>query len=372
MRDRGHRKGPPAGALAALALALLALLGHGCVDTTLPDLSGQLGGGPTDGPYCSPVDIDDFPPESLRVHVIDVGQGDAIWVQTPWYNDQQTDSLDILIDAGPPGGENFSPGGDVIVSYMGRRGLLPGDKIDTLIVTHAHQDHYGGVPVVAGNYDILRYVDPGFTAGSQGFLDARASVGTVSAAYPAVPALAPSLFEEIDVFGPFVPASLIWGADTPPSGNAANPSNSDVNNTSVAVQLEWAGRKVLLLGDLEAEVEQELVAAHDAGEISLASSVVKVGHHGSSTSSTAAFVERVFAFADSNSWAVISSGRQSFGGTQLPAESTVERLRELLPRYHVLSTENRDEDKSSTEEHGDDHVMITISPDGLVRACYAQ
>ena len=69
-------------------------------------------------------------------------------------------------------------------------------------------------------------------------------------------------------------------------------------------------------------------------------------------------------------WAVISSGRKSFGGTHLPSAGTVARLQEHLQPYHLLSTENGDENRSEGEEHNDDHVLVTIGPNGEVRACY--
>ena len=105
---------------------------------------------------------------------------------------------------------------------------------------------------------------------------------------------------------------------------------------------------------------------------SLASHVLKVGHHGSSTSSSPAFLAEVFPVEEPGRWAVISSGRQSFGSATLPADDTVERLSDKLSPYHLLSTQNRDEDKSAGQEHGDDHVVFTLSADGNVTACYAK
>lgn len=125
------------------------------------------------------------------------------------------------------------------------------------------------------------------------------------------------------------------------------------------------------MGDLEAEVENELVIAHDSGEIDLRSAVLKVAHHGSSGASTPAFLDRVFPSIQPSHWAVISSGRQSFSGTTLPTEQTLNRLRERLAENRVLSTQNGDEAKEPGKEHNDDHILVRISSDGQVRACYA-
>ena len=73
-----------------------------------------------------------------------------------------------------------------------------------------------------------------------------------------------------------------------------------------------------------------------------------------------------------NRWAVISSGRQSFGSdVTLPTPETVERLTDRLSEYHLLSTANRDEEKEVGDEHDDDHVIFTITAEGTVTGCYA-
>lgn len=363
----------------AVAVALALVAGApGCVDTSIPDLSRELGEGRTDGPFCSPEVLSNFPPEELRIHLIDVGQGDAIWIQTPYYDTQSLETRNILIDAGPSGSvPGTSPGGDVIVNYMLSNGMVVGELLDAMVITHAHEDHYGGAARVASTFEIARYVDAGFDAGSTGFLSARGACeadvrrlgGKISS--PAVPELVPRLFADTDLFGPYVDAQLLWAAKTPPSGNISNPSGTDINNTSVAFSIRWGFKQVLLLADLEKEVEAALIAAHDGGEISLTSNVLKVAHHGSSSSSTRGFLARVFPSANNETWAVISSGRRSFGGVTLPTTETLGALTDTLLPNHILSTENRDDIKTSGTEHGDDHILVRITSDGRVEACYA-
>lgn len=363
---------------AALAVALGAPLVGGCVDTTLPDLSEQLGTGPTDGPYCTPEVIDGFPPDTLKIHVIDVGSGDAIWVQTPYTASADLESLDILIDTGSAGSiPGTPPGGATVVDYLLAHGMALGDQIDALIITHGHEDHYGGVPAVTASFDVAAWVDPGFIPPSNGFGGVRAqALGKVDALggralSPAVPAVADRLFQPTTLFGPLVDATLLWAADEPPSGNTTNPTGTDINDTSVCLSLSWLGRRVLLMGDAEAEVEEALVAAADAGEVSLEASVLKAGHHGSDTSTTQPFFDRVFSHPDANSWAVISSGTRAYGGVLLPSDAVVERLGAGLERYHVLSTQNRDQGKAGDESQGDDNIIITVDAEGQVQACYA-
>jgi len=350
----------------------------GCVDTRLPDLSADYGPERTAAAYCTTDVLASFPPEELRIHIIDVGQGDAIFVQTPWFDDRFAESRSVLVDAGPSGGvEGTVDGGAVVTNYLLSQGLQFGDILHALVVTHAHDDHFGGVATVFAAFEVGAYVDPGFAGGSQSFLATRAlaedRVRSVNGriARPAVPALAPAVFRAVDLFGPMVKATLIWAASTPLGGDADHPTSTDVNNTSVAFALQWGGRQVLLLGDVESLVEAQLVAAHDAGEINLQSAFIKVAHHGSESSSSAAFLARVFPRAGNEDWAVISSGRRTFGGgSTLPAVGTLARLKGALEPYHVLSTENGDGDKAPGTEHNDDHILVRIQADGLIEACY--
>lgn len=361
-----------------MALCVSPILGApGCVDTSIPDLSRELGEGRTDGPFCNPEDLNFFPPEELRIHLIDVGQGDAIWVQTPYYTSMFLESKNVLIDAGPSGNvPGTSPGGAVVVDYLLRNGIDVGGRIHAFVATHAHEDHYGGLVQVLSSFEIERYVDSGFDANSPGFISARSSAqaevsrlsGLVSS--PAIPELVPRLYSQTTLFGEYVSADVVWGVDVPPSGNTSSPSGTDINNTSVAFAIRFANQQMLLMADLESEVEGRLMSAHDAGEISLTSAVLKVAHHGSSSSSTRPFLARVFPVKSDQNWAVISSGRRSFGGTTLPTEETLQNLTEVLTANHLLSTENRDDIKGSGTEHADDHILVRITSDGSVRACY--
>lgn len=330
----------------------------------------------TDGPTCGATVLSSFPKNELRVHLIDVGQGEAIFVQTPW-RDSPDESLSVLVDAGPsdvmPGA---SPGGEVVVAHLLAAGLEEGDVLDALVITHAHDDHFGGVERVAESFGIARYADPGFTAGSSGFIAARKAAREHVEEHdghmhvPAIGELVPRVFSDSDLFGPLVDATILWAADKPPSGRTTNPTGPDVNNTSIAMSLAWAGKRVLLLSDIESAVEAALIEAHDAGEIDLSASVLKVAHHGSTRSTSTELLNRVFATANASSWALISSGRRTFTGAYLPSDATIERLHEALPDGHVLSTENRDGHKVVGTEHGDDSVLVRINGSGKVTACY--
>ncbi len=328
------------------------------------------------GPTCSASVLATFPKDELRVHIIDVGQGDAIWVQTPWKS-ARSESLDVLVDTGASGAmPGSSPGGDLVVSYLLGAGLEEGDVLDALVVTHAHDDHFGGVERIAESFGIARYTDPGFSAGSAAFLAARAAARDLvdyqdgHMHVPAATELVPRVFADSDLFGPRVDTTLLWAAVKPLGGNAANPTGPDVNNTSIALGLRYGGRQVLLMGDVETPVEAALIEAHDAGEIDLGASVLKVAHHGSSRASGTEFLARVFPSPRADHWAIISSGRRTFTGSYIPTDATFERLHAAVPDQHVLSTENRDEHKIVGTEHGDDSVLVRVKASGQVSACY--
>jgi competence protein ComEC len=343
------------------------------VDTTLPDLTVQTGNGPSDAGYCTTDELLSFPAETLQMHVIDVGQGDAIWIRTPYFESPEFESLDVLIDVGPSGANDTSPGGEIVVDYMLRMGRSLNDPLDAVVISHAHADHYGGLPAVAAAFRIDRYYDPAYIPPNSPLLGARAEAQqsteetwATSMTLSTGLDLAAALFQPTDLFGGYVDAQLLWAAD----GFEELPSSSNENDTSIVLSLRWSDRRILLMGDAERHVEEELVRAAQAGDITLTANVLKVGHHGSSTSSTPDFLNAVLSGAGAETWAIISSGRKSFGGQQLPTQQTIEALQARLEPYRLLSTENRDEGRSEGEEHGDDHILVTIGPNGEVRACY--
>jgi len=366
--------------LVATVTSLLVLGAGSCVDTSLPDLASELGANPTAGRFCTPEQIDNFEPQTLRIDIIDVGQGDAIFVRTPYDDNEEIESLHVLIDTGSAGTvDGTSPGGETVVNYLIDKGHVPGRPLDAVIITHGHEDHYGGLPTVIENFDVLRYIDPGFIPGGNSFGGIRNSVtGQVTARDGVIDAPAAQALGgvpiAVDIFGPNVIAHLLWASDTPPSGNTSNPTGTDTNNTSVVVSIQYGGRRLLFMGDAEEAVEEILVEKANAGEIALVADILKVGHHGSSNSTTEAFLDAVFkdGFIDQFSHAIISSGVRSFNGTQLPTQQTMDRLKAKLGDFRVFSTESGDneDDKPSGTEHNDDHIVVTVDEDGTLFVCY--
>lgn len=258
----------------------------------------------------------------LRVDFLDVGQGDAALMTMP-------DGTTLLVDGGgrPNFGARGAAGGDdvetarferdargvgdaVVSEFLWSRGL---DRVDYLLATHAHADHIDGLKDVARNFRVraalvartppaaVEYAE--FAAAMRGAhvpvrLVARGDALRFGAATVEV------------LYPPHAPAA---STDAGEADAGALPSGND---DSVVLRVRYGARCLLLTGDIERGAESTLVAAGD----DLRCDVVKVGHHGSRTSSTAAFVA-----ATRPAFAVVSVGLASPFGH--PDAAVIERWR---------------------------------------------
>lgn len=233
----------------------------------------------------------------LEITAIDVGQGDAILVVGP-------QGKTMLIDAGGPVGTaemaasaSYDVGEEVVSPYLWHRGI---DRIDVMVLTHAHSDHMGGMPAVMRNFhprELWIGVEAKTVAFQQLMQEAKAEGVTVRRLY--ADDLMPWDATTVQVLSP----SFDYVA-------AAMPKNDD----SLVLRMVWERSSLLLEGDAEAPSEREMVSG-DA----LASTVLKVGHHGSRTSSTQEFLSAV-----SPQYALISDGRDNHFGH--PRMEVLERL----------------------------------------------
>ncbi|MGY8778257.1 MAG: DNA internalization-related competence protein ComEC/Rec2 [Longimicrobiales bacterium] len=203
----------------------------------------------------------------LELWMIDVGQGDAFALRTPrgrW----------ILVDAGPPQA-NGSRGHPVLRAFRAR-GVR---SIETLILTHADADHYGGAEAVLRGINVGRVVDPALSVGKVGYadaLDAAREVGT--------PWYAARTGDELGLDGVRVQVLHPSEAVMIGESNAALRGEGEINSTSVVLLVSWNGFDALLTGD--AYVETELTLMDEVGDVD----VLKVGHHGSRTSTDSSFL----------------------------------------------------------------------------------
>ncbi|MBV9880215.1 MAG: DNA internalization-related competence protein ComEC/Rec2, partial [Gemmatirosa sp.] len=207
----------------------------------------------------------------LEVHLLDVGQGDAVLVRTPrgrW----------ILVDAGRTwrGGD---AGRSTVIPYLRREG----GPLVAFVLSHPHADHVGGAVSVIDAMHPLRYWDAAYALGSETY---RASLDAARRARVAWHRVRPddSLVVDGVVLRVLAPDSA-WTA-----------SLDDPNLASVVLTVRYGGVRFLLVGDAEAPEEQWLVdRARDDSRVAdaLRADVLKVAHHGSRTSSIPAFLALV-------------------------------------------------------------------------------
>jgi competence protein ComEC len=214
---------------------------------------------------------------SIEVLMIDVGQGDAIGLRGPggrW----------ILVDTGPPteAGGADDPGAHPVVRALARRGV---GRLEALVLTHPHLDHIGGAEAVLRSFDVGAVYDPGLPAGSPEYLEVlelAESKGT--------PWRAARAGDRLELGG------LVIDVLSPPAdaGQA-----EDANVTSVVLRTSFGALDVLLTGDAYADVERRVSL-----EVPSGLEILKVGHHGSDTSTDSLLLARA-----SPEVALVSAGR---------------------------------------------------------------
>lgn len=208
-----------------------------------------------------PVSVTDgfsgYSPEDghMAVHFIDVGQGDAVFIQTHERN--------LLIDGGDRG--------DIVPDYLKSRGV---DVIHIMIGTHPHADHIGGLINVLQQIEVLEVIDPAVVHTTRTFEQYLTLIDQKDIAFTVGRA---GMTRDI---GTGVQMTIL---------HPVHPSSSHLNDASVVVRISYGDISFLFTGDAEAAAEQEMISR--AGEGPLNSTVLKVGHHGSRTSSTAAFLD---------------------------------------------------------------------------------
>jgi len=230
----------------------------------------------------------------LEVHMIDVGQGDAIALRTP-------QSRWILFDAGDQW-RGSDVGERVVAPYLRRRG----GEIAAFILSHPHADHIGGAASVIRRMPVGFLWDGGFTQASTVY---EGLLTTASERH--VPWRVAREDQTVDIDG--VRLTVL----SPDSAEIADAP--DANAASVVVMAEFKGVRILLTGDAERDVEARLARrlGHD-----LHADVLKVGHHGSSTSTTAPLLDAV-----SPRLALVSVGAGNRYGHPSPDVLTALRLK---------------------------------------------
>jgi competence protein ComEC len=234
-------------------------------------------------------------PSRLQVTVLDVGQGDAILIESPGGHQ-------VLVDGGP---------GDAVLRGLGDELPWYDRSLDLVVLTHPQTDHMDGLIGVLDRYDVRRVVaGPGKQTGAA----YDAWLGAAHRDVPAVETAYPGMTVDLgggarlDVIGP----------------DPAMATDPELNNTGVVLRLSLGSVSFLLTADIEAKAERELIA----DGVNVHATVLKVGHHGSRTSSTPEFLAAV-----QPQVAAVSTGKDNQFGH--PAPDVVARIEEEAPVYNT-------------------------------------
>lgn len=303
----------------------------------------------------------------LTVHFIDVGQGDGIWITTHDDNIAGNgifEGKSIVIDGGP---DSLRPANRLAQMIMDS--AHANAIIDALIVTHPHADHLFGARGILRDFQVRAYYDPGqpSTRAGYGRLLAQAHSETVDGV-PARVLIGRDQFGTLDWGGELTAEVLYaWPANNS-AGLGSSGSGTRVNNASIVLRLQYGQHSFLFTGDLEGKDRNAPATSASLGEgrllqevtpnTRLQSTVLKVGHHGSETSSTLPFLQAV-----NPQIVVISSGREHFSGRFLPDTTVITRLCGL-GNIQVVRTDHNDAADGRTESNDADADHVVIRTNG--------
>lgn len=204
----------------------------------------------------------------IKIHFIDVGQGDSIFIELP-------NNTTMLIDAGE------ASKGQVVANYIK---VLGYSKINYLIGTHPHTDHIGGLAYIINNFSIESIYMPKAVSSSKTYENLLNTISEKSLKIKNATS-GVNVFSnnnlKIDIIAP------------------NSDSYSDLNNFSVVIKITYGNRTFLFMGDAETKSENEIVT-------NVSADVIKIGHHGSDTSSGQSFVNKVKA-----KYAIITVGNNN-------------------------------------------------------------
>ena len=225
-------------------------------------------------------------PNEMKVHFIDVGQGDSILIQVNYKN--------ILIDSGPKDEK------DKLVKYLNSLNI---QQFDYVIATHPHEDHIGNMAYIINNYKVLNFYSPKIDNNTTSFENMAESLSRKNLKIKVLKANT---------------STINLGKNTLVETFSPNLDYyNNLNNYSPIIKISYGHTSFLFTGDAEEEIEQEIIT----NNFNLKSDVLKVSHHGSSTSTTKSFLDSV-----KPKIAVISVGKNNSYGH--PTKDTLNKLKE--------------------------------------------
>ncbi|TQR26746.1 MBL fold metallo-hydrolase [Lysinibacillus sphaericus] len=251
----------------------------------------------------------------MRVHFIDVGQGDSIFIESP-------NGKTMLVDGGVKGA------GQKVISYLKELGV---NKLDIVVATHPDADHIGGLIPVLNSIDIGQFYDSGKVHTSQTFEEMLTLIDTKNIPYNV----------------PKTGDSIAFDADINVKVLNANEHATDNNDASIVLKVTYGNVSFLLTADAGIALEKEMM------QNDVKATILKAGHHGSNTSSSAEFIQKVHPEVT-----ILSYGEGNKYGH--PHAEVVERLQALGSKIYataeagtvIVSTDGVNYDVNSKEMSG--------------------
>jgi competence protein ComEC len=307
----------------------------------------------------------------LTIHFIDVGQGDAIWIQT--FDDKidgngKFEGKSIVIDGGPYSANTNNP----VLSYIEAEGYHGAD-IEALILTHPHIDHFRGAMAIAKHFNIKNYYDPGYPSTKETYL----SLLDIIKGKNGVPPKAEHIhigqanFGQLN-WGNELKVEVLYAWNGNPDNNLGD-ENTVENNSSIVLRIQYGDHVFLFMGDAEGKERndsaanpkyvEKILLDNEATRLKLKANLLKIAHHGSETSSTLPFIQAV-----NPDIVIVQSGRKKFGTRFLPDLTTLRRYCANNPNVKIYRTDQGDAAAhlSETAAVDKDNIIITTNGRGQI------
>lgn len=194
----------------------------------------------------------------MIVYYLDVGQGDSALIQV--------NNKNLLIDSGPKSDKKK------LLNYLSKINI---NKLDYIIATHPHEDHIGNMSEIIDNYNVLNFYAPKVESTTKTFEQMIDSLKAKNLKINVIKKGTNSINlgenTKVTVFSP------------------TKDYYEDLNNYSPIIKIQYGETSFLFTGDAQKDIEKEMIASNE----NISADVLKVGHHGSSTSTTKEFLNKV-------------------------------------------------------------------------------